>query len=121
MGLFSPVMDMPGDESIAKLFSSSLEEIFGGGDLLIEVAREMIKEEIKDKVRASLEENPELKREFKDAVALYYESKIRQTLAAVRIAKASARLGLKIAPKDLQEEVQKEVEKEIARIIDDTL
>ena len=73
MGLFSFVVDMPGDESIAKLFSSSLEEIFGGGDLLIEVAREMIKEEIKDKVRASLEENPELKREFKDAVALYYE------------------------------------------------
>ena len=94
MGLFSSVVDMPGDESIAKLFSSSLEEIFGGGDLLVEVAREMIKEEIKDKVRASLEENPELKREFKDAVALYYESKIRQTLAAARIAKASDRPGL---------------------------
>jgi hypothetical protein len=111
-----------GDKTaVSRIFSTSLEEIFGGEDLLLEVAREMIKEEMKGKLRETLEKNPDLKKEFKDAVEMYYQAKIRQTLAAFKIAKASARLGVKIAPEDLQEEFQKELEKEMARIIDDAL
>jgi hypothetical protein len=106
---------------ISRLFSSSLEEIFGGEDLILEVARDMIKEEIKEKIRKTLNDDPELKSEFKAALEMYYDAKIRQALAAFKIAKASARLGVKMAPEDLQEQLKKEIEVEINRIIDDTL
>lgn len=106
---------------VSRLFSSSLEEIFGGEDLLLEVARDMIKDEIKEKVKRTLDEDPDLKGEFKEALEMYYEAKIRQALAAFKIAKASARLGVKMAPPDIQDQVQKEIETEINRIIDETL
>ncbi|MDG6225229.1 MAG: hypothetical protein QCI82_06920 [Candidatus Thermoplasmatota archaeon] len=106
---------------VSRMFSSSLEEIFGGEDLILEVARDMIKDEIKGKVKKTLNEDPDLKAEFKDALEMYYEAKIRQAIAAFKIAKASARLGVKMAPEDIQEQVHKEIETEINRIIDDTL
>jgi hypothetical protein len=52
---------------------------------------------------------------------MYYEAKVRQTLAAIKMAKASARLGLKVAPEGLRKEFQQELEKEMTKIIDDTL
>jgi hypothetical protein len=106
---------------VSRLFSSSLEEIFGGEDLLLEVAREMIKDEIKEKIKRTLNDDPELKAEFKQALEIYYDAKIRQALAAFKIAKASARLGVKLAPEDIQEQLKREIEVEINRIIDDTL
>jgi len=106
---------------VSRLFSSSLEEIFGGEDLILEVARDMIKDEIKQRVHLALDEDPDLKAEFKQALEMYYEAKIRQALAAFKIAKASARLGVKMAPEDIQDQFQKEIETEINRIIDDTL
>ena len=109
------------NDGIGKFLSSSLDEIFGGEDLLLEVARDMIKDEMKRKLRSVLDENPELNEEIKSAVEMYYDAKMRQTLAAFKIAKASARLGVKVAPKDIQDDFQKEIEKEMTRIIDDTL
>ena len=106
---------------VSRLFSSSLEEIFGGEDLLLEVAREMIKDEIKEKIKRTLNDDPELKAEFKQALEIYYDAKIRQALAAFKIAKASARLGVKLAPEDIQEQLKREIEVEINRIIVDTL
>lgn len=119
--LLLAVEDLPDEMNLGKLFSSSLEEVLGGEDLLLEVARDLIKDEIKKKVLYALEENPELKQELKSALEEYYQAKIKQTLAAMKIAKASVRLGLRTAPEELQKEVQVELEKEITRIIDDTL
>jgi hypothetical protein len=112
---------LPDEFNLGKLFSSSLEEVLGGEDLLLEVARDLVKDEIKKKVLKALEENPELKQELKAALDEYYQAKLTQTLAAMKIAKASVRLGLRTAPEELQKDVQVELEKEITRIIDDTL
>jgi len=112
---------MSGEIHMGKLISSSLQEVLGDEDLLLEVARDMIKDEIKKKLHKALDENPELKAELKEAVEEYYKAKLRQTLAAIKIAKASVHLGLRTVPADLQDDVHKELEKEITRIIDDTL
>ena len=112
---------MSDDMKLGRLFYSSIEDVLGGEDLIMEVARDMIKDEIKAKVKRTIDENPELKADLKNALAEYYEAKLKQTLAAMKIAKASVHLGLKTAPKELQEEVTVEVEKEINRIIDDAL
>ena len=108
-------------EFLSNMLSTSLDEAFGGEDLLMEVAKDLIKDEMKKKLRSRLDEEPDLKEEFKSAVEMYYEAKVRQTLAAIKMAKASARLGLKVAPEDLRKEFQQELEKEMTKIIDDTL
>ena len=79
------------------------------------------RDEIKKKIQKALDDNPELKAELRESFEDYYKAKLRQALAAVKIAKASVHLGLRTVPEDLQDDVHKEVEKEITRIIDDTL
>ena len=112
---------MSDEMNLGRLFFSSVEDVLGGEDLIMEVARDMIKDELKAKVKKTLDENPELRDEMKLALNQYYQAKVSQTLAAVKIAKASVHLGLRTVPKELQEEVSEEVEKEINRIIDDTI
>lgn len=112
---------MSDEMNLGRLFFSSVEDVLGGEDLIMEVARDMIKDELKAKVKKTLDENPELRDEMKQALNQYYQAKVSQTLAAVKIAKASVHLGLRTVPKELQEEVSDEVEKEINRIIDDTI
>lgn len=112
---------MSNEINLGRLFYSSIEDVLGGEDLVMEVARDMIKDEIKAKFKRTLDENPELKTELKNALSQYYKAKLEQTIAAMKIAKASVHLGLKTVPKELQDEVSEEVEKEISRIIDDTL
>jgi hypothetical protein len=112
---------MSEEMNLGRLFFSSVEDVLGGEDLIMEVARDMIKDELKAKVKKTLDDNPELRDEMKLALNQYYEAKITQTLAAMKIAKASIHLGLRTVPKELQDEVTDEVEKEINRIIDDTL
>ncbi|MBN1390925.1 MAG: hypothetical protein JXA22_09830 [Candidatus Thermoplasmatota archaeon] len=112
---------MSGEIHLGKMISGSLQEVLGDEDLLLEVARDMIKDEIKKKLHKALDENPEIKAELKEAVEEYYKAKLKQTLAAVKIAKASVHLGLRTVPADLQDDVHKELEKEITRIIDETL
>lgn len=114
-------MYMTTDMNLGRLFYSSVEEVLGGEDLIMEVARDMIKDEIKAKLKRTLDENPELRDELKDSLTQYYEAKLKETLAAVKIAKATVHLGLRTIPKEMQEEVTEEVEKEIIRVIDDTL
>lgn len=114
-------MYMSNETNLGRLIYSSIEDILGGEDLILEVARDMVKDELKAKVKKTLDQNPELKAEIKEALTQYYEAKVKQTLAAMKIAKASVHLGLKTVPKELQDEVTEEVEREITRIIDDTL
>ena len=60
---------MADDNKILKpLLKEGLYDIFGGEDILIDAARDLIREEIKEYIRNRLDENPQLKREFKDAV-----------------------------------------------------
>ena len=106
---------------VGKFLSTSIHEVLGGEDIIIEVARDLIKEEFKSRIKEVLDEDPELKDEFKKAVEQYYKAKINESIAAFRVVKASAYLGLKLSPKDVQKDLKEELEREIVKIIDKTI
>jgi hypothetical protein len=109
------------DEIIKPLLKDSVTDIFGGEDLLIEAARDLIKEELKDHIKEKLNEHPALKKEFKDAIGMYYEAKIKEMFASIKLVKASAKLGLELMPDKLKKEMSKELEQEINKLIEKTL
>ena len=71
-------------------------------------ACELAKDEIKKQIRKRIEADPALKQEIKDAVALYIDAKAKETYATIRLAKAGAKIGLELIPKDMRGQVAKE-------------
>ncbi|UCH87930.1 MAG: hypothetical protein JSV49_06575 [Thermoplasmata archaeon] len=111
----------PDDNIIKPLLSGSLKNIIGSEELIIEIARELIKDEIKRIIRQKLNENPELRKEFKDAIGMYFEAKVKEAYAGVKLAKSSAKLGLELIPEHLRAEMSKELQEELNKIIEKTL
>ncbi len=117
---------MAKDHSITPLLETAMNELAGleNLDIANDVIRDLVKEEIKSRIRHKLDEDPELKNEIKDAVGLYLEAKAKQIYAAMRLAKASAKLGISLLPPNIKDEMSKElvaiVEKEFVKLLDNT-
>jgi hypothetical protein len=110
-----------GDKVLKPLLKEGLYDVFGGEDLLIDAARDLIREELKDHIRERLESNPDLKKEFKDAIGMYFEAKIKEAFANVKLVKASAKLGLELIPETLKDTMSKELEQELTKLLEKTL
>jgi hypothetical protein len=106
---------------IKPLLKEGLYDIFGGEDILIDAARDLIREEIKNYIRSRIDENPELKREFKDAVGMYFEAKLMEAFANVKLVKAGAKLGLDMVPKKMKSRMSKELEEELTKLLEKAL
>ncbi|OPY31520.1 MAG: hypothetical protein A4E32_01635 [Methanomassiliicoccales archaeon PtaU1.Bin124] len=91
-------------------------------DLVVEAVRDMIKDEIKRYIRGKLDDNPELKRDIKAAVADLMDAKAREYYAMARLAKNGVELGLEIMPAEMRDrlmrDVSKLIEKEINQMFD---
>ena len=109
------------DDKLTPLLSHPLKNIIGGEELLIEVARELVKDEIKRIIKQKLEENPDLRQELKDAIGMYFEAKIKEAYAGVKLAKSSAKLGLELIPDHMRDEMSKELQSDLIKIIEKTL
>ena len=107
-----------GKESKLSPLSSRLNEMIGGEDILIEVARELIKDEIKKRVREVLKENPELEKELKDAVGMYFEAKVKENYAGLKMAKSGAKLTLEMLPDHMKKDLSKDIEKEVLSLLE---
>lgn len=94
--------------TISRLIKSS-EEVINTENLVVEAIEEMVKEEIKNHIRAKLEEDEELKNEFKESVQFLLEAKVKEGYAYTRLAKSSADLGFELIPDDLKEDMKKEM------------
>ena len=94
-------------------------------DLMVEAMRDMVKDEIKRHIRTTLDDNPQLREEIKEAIKIYMEARARQIYATMKLAKGAAKLGLSILPPDLKKDLSKEVlsilEKEFGDIMDRAL
>jgi hypothetical protein len=113
---------MTADEDIIKpLLSGSLKNVLGGEELIVDVARDLVKDEIKRIIREKLEASPELRQEFKDAIGMYFEAKIKEAYAGIKLAKSSAKLGLELIPENLRDEMSKELQKELSKLVEKTL
>lgn len=97
-------------------------DLLGSEEMILESMRDLLKDEIKRKMREELERNPELQQELKDAVRLYYEARVQQAYASLKLVKAGAKLGVHMMPGDLRDQLGKEIgsllEKEVAALLE---
>ena len=74
--------------AIERLLSGSIqeriEELLRPEDLIMEAARDLVKDEIKGYIRQKIDENPELKSEIKETIENYFEAKARSAFAEVK-------------------------------------
>jgi hypothetical protein len=68
-----------------------------------------------------LNADPELRKEFKDAVGMYFEAKVKEAYAGVKLAKSSAKLGLELIPEHMRDEMSKELQQELIKIVEKTM
>jgi len=114
--------NMSGSNEVLKpLLKEGLIDIFGGEDILIEAARDLIRDEIKEHIKEKIESNPELKKELKDAIGLYFEAKLTEAFANIKLVKAGAKLGLELIPEKMKSRMSKELEQEISKFLEKTL
>lgn len=109
---------MPQDDLISQMLKNKIPDIIGGEELVLEAGREMIKEELKEHIRKKLEADPALKKEIKDAIGMYFEAKVKEVYANVKLAKASAKLGIDLLPEHMRKDISREVEKELVTVVD---
>lgn len=116
---------MTEDSAIGKLIKGGMRELVGAEDLIFDSFRDIMKEEVKRRIRDQLEADPDLRAELRDAIAMYFEAKVQEAYASLKLAKAGAKLGLEMLPetlrKDLSAEVMSTVEKELSKILARTI
>ncbi len=84
-------------------------QAFQPEDLLMEAVRDMVKEEMKKRMRTALDSDPDLRAELKGAVSELLEARVREMYAMVKIAKCGAELGIRMVPKDLREKIEEDI------------
>ncbi len=110
------------DDTLTQLLKGAVSDIMPQKDLVIEAVQELVKDEIKRYIKQKLDEDPELKKEIKDAINEYLTAKVKEVNAALRLAKSGAKLGLSLIPDHLRQEVSKDIvdllEKEMGQILE---
>lgn len=114
-----------GGDLISQMLKGGFSDLMGNEALVVDVFRDLLKDEIKRKMREELTKNPELQEELRDAIRTYLEAKVRETYATVKFMKASAKLGLAMMPDELRAELGQEIgsllEKEVAALLEKAL
>ena len=80
-----------------------------GDEVMVDALRDIVREEVKRRMRQELEANPELMEELREAIRMYFEAKVNQAYASLKVAKASAKLGIHLLPTELRDELAKDV------------
>ncbi len=118
-------MSQPGGDLLSQMLKGGFSDLMGNEALVVDVFRDLLKDEIKRKMREELDRNPELQEELRDAIRAYFEAKVRETYATMKFMKASAKLGVQMMPGELREELGKEIgsllEKEVAALLEKAL
>lgn len=78
-------------------------------DLLLDAVKDIVREEVKEHIRETLNANPDLKEEVREAVKELLEAKVKEAIALLKVAKATAKVGMEMVPSDLREEVTREM------------
>tara|TARA_B100001113_G_C20991242_1_gene570611 strand:+ start:467 stop:883 length:417 start_codon:yes stop_codon:yes gene_type:complete len=115
--------------AIERLLSGSIqeriEELLRPEDLIMEAARDLVKDEIKGYIRQKIEDTPELKEELKDTIQNYFEAKARSAFAEVKASRSALKLGMNLLPEEMQHEfaelVMNMFEKELGELLERAL
>lgn len=107
---------------VTQVLKGGFTDLLGNEELVIDAMRDLLRDEIKRKMREALDADPALKEELKDAVRLYFEARVHQAYASLKFMKASAKLGVTMLPSELREELGREIgsllEKEVAALLE---
>lgn len=110
----------PGSNLVSEMLKSG-SSLLGNEEVVAEALRDLLKDEVKAKMRETLDADPALKEELKAAVRLYYEAKLYEAYATLKFVKASAKLGVQMMPSQMREDLGKEIgsflEKEVAALL----
>ncbi|MEM2943966.1 MAG: hypothetical protein QXN93_02405 [Methanomassiliicoccales archaeon] len=108
-------------ETIESILKSQLG-ILHSEDILLEAMKDLVRDEIKRYVRQKIDENPELKKEIKEAIGEFVAAKVKEAYALVKLAKCGAELGITLVPRDIKEKLEKDLasllEREVSRVVD---
>ena len=83
-------------------------------DLLVEAARDMVKDEIKRYVRAQLESNSDIQQQISEAVREMMEAKMRERQERIDRAQESMDLGMVTT---MPSDMRKRLSQDIARLV----
>ncbi|MCX8173459.1 MAG: hypothetical protein N3F63_02455 [Thermoplasmata archaeon] len=112
-------------EDMVQKILKTTEEVLSPEDFIVDATKELIKDEIKEYLKTKMNENPEIKKEFREAIMILVEARMREMYAIAKIAKCSAKLGLAAMPPEMKEELVKSFvalfEKELNEILERTL
>jgi hypothetical protein len=97
-----------GNEFIASMLKDPLSAI-KVEDLVAEVARDLVKDEIKRLIKQKLEEDPKLRRNVQEAIAELMEAKIRETYAMVKVGKCGLDLAVALVPEELRQKIDRDI------------
>lgn len=104
---------------------SKLIDILDAEELVIEAFRDMVKDELKRHIRETLDENPELRAEVKDAVGRYFEAKVMQTMALLALGRAGTKVSLEALPENVRAQVGQDlasaIEKDLTAVLEKSL
>ncbi len=104
---------------------AQVKDLMATEDLVLEAFRDLVKDELKNHIRAKVDADEDLKAEIKDAVSYYFQAKARSVYAELKASRAAARLGLRMLPDDLQGEVGEALvglfEKELGTLLEKAL
>ena len=110
------------EETLVPLVRSTLSEVLRAEGLVTEAMRDLIRDEIKAYMKTKLDEDPALKQEIKDSLEMYLESRAKEMLATVRLAKAGTKMSFAMLPENIKEDIKAEVlgmfEQEISELLE---
>ncbi len=94
-------------------------------ELVREATRDIVKDEIRRHLEKTLQEDPKLAQDLKDAVKDLLAARATEYAALVRVGTATARLGLSALPPDVRRAMTKEIvgliSKELGQIVERSL
>lgn len=94
-------------------------------DFVIEAVQDLIKDEIKKYIKQKIDDNPQLKKEMKEAVGELMEAKVKEAYTLIKLSKCSAKLGLELVPPHMREKMMKEFvgmfQKELETVLEKAL
>ncbi|MGA7476846.1 MAG: hypothetical protein WBW47_06465 [Thermoplasmata archaeon] len=94
-------------------------------ELVREATRDIVKDEIRRHLEKTLQEDPKLAQDLKDAVKDLLAARATEYAALVRVGTATARLGLSALPPDVRRALTKDIvdliSKELGQIVERSL
>ena len=103
----------------------STRDLLRPEEIVREATRDIIKEEIRRHIEKTLEDDPKLAHDLKDAVRALLEARAMEYAALIRVGTCTARLGMATVPANIRTALTKDVidliSKELGQIVERSL